>query len=114
MTLAAPHAPAAIALFKRHHMKTAKLVDVVATLSSFDQELTIYAKEPWTCDSDAIVAREPDGGGIPREARALGAVYFLEVFDATDIVADFIAMTQRATTNVEQCERVIRYAIDDA
>ncbi|ESY28146.1 hypothetical protein X747_32670 [Mesorhizobium sp. LNJC384A00] len=33
-----------------------RLIDIVARLSEFDEYDTIYASEPWTEDSDAMVA----------------------------------------------------------
>ena len=33
-----------------------RLIEVVGALDSFDSENTIYASEPWTADSDALVA----------------------------------------------------------
>jgi hypothetical protein len=47
-------------------MSPRKLLDVVANLSSFDGEFTIYAKKPWGCDSLAAVALEPLEGGALR------------------------------------------------
>lgn len=46
--------------------QVAKLGDVIDRLAEFDSEYTIYAAEPWTEKSEAVVAREPDaGGGCP-------------------------------------------------
>jgi hypothetical protein len=59
-----------------------RIVDIVADLAAHDEELTIYAKEPWSCDSEAVLAREPDAGGLPPEAAAIGATYFIEVESA--------------------------------
>lgn len=95
-------------------MNAMKLVDIVGDLSSYDDELTIYAKEPWTCDSEAILAREPDSGGVPQEAAAIGATYFVELFVAKEFLEGWRDSEQRAVSSREQCERLIHYAVHDA
>lgn len=95
-------------------MGATKLIDVVANLGSYDSELTIYASKPWTCDSVAIVAHEPDRGGVPPEAESSGAEYFIEVFVAKEFLEGWIASEGRPTSAREQCERLIQYAIYDA
>lgn len=95
-------------------MSTSKLIDIVASLGSYDPEFTIYAAKPWTCDSDAVVAHEPDQGGLPREAESCGAEYFIEVFVAKEFLEGWIAAEGRPTSDREQCERLIRYAVHDA
>ena len=93
-------------------MRTAKLIDVVANLESYDADLTIYATKPWTCESDALVAREPAEGGVPPEARMCRAEYFLEIFVANEVLEGWFAAARPSTR--ERCDRLIRYAIDDA
>jgi hypothetical protein len=46
-----------------------KLIELIRDLESLDEEDTIYAAEPWNDDSEAIVAREPDAGGLPPKRR---------------------------------------------
>ena len=95
-------------------MSTSKLIEVVANLASYDPEMTIYAPKPWSCDSEAIVVREPDEGGLPREAKSCGAVYFIEVFVAKEFLDGWTASKARSISAREQCERLIQYAINDA
>ena len=95
-------------------MTPQKLIDVVANLASFDRELTIYATKPWSPDSATVVAREPDEGGAPNEAKAIGAKYFIEIFIAKDVLDGSIAMEGRAMSIPEQCDRLIHYATYDA
>lgn len=90
------------------------LSEVVRTLAALDSELTIYAVPPWTCDATALVHREPDDGAVPDEAKVLGAVYFLEVAIALEVLSEWRPFPDRAPTDQERCERVIRYAINDA
>ena len=91
-----------------------RIVDIVADLAAHGEGLTIYAREPWSCDSEAVLAREPDAGGLPPEATAIGAVYFIEVFVANEFLDDWRASQQRSVTAKEQCQRLIQYAINDA
>lgn len=91
-----------------------KLVDIVADLATQDEDLTIYAKEPWACDSEAVLAREPDAGGLPTKAVTIDAAYFIEVFIANEFLEGWRDSQQRTTSAQEQCERLIEYAINDA
>ena len=50
--------------------------DIIERLASLDGDSTIYAAKPWTAGATAIVAPEPDAGGLPVEATRLGLEYF--------------------------------------
>lgn len=91
-----------------------QLIDVIKSVDEIDDELTIYATEPFTCDSRAIVAPEPEEGGSPTEAKSSNAVYFLEVFEAQQFLEGWVASKGGVASAQERCERLIRYAIDDA
>ncbi|HVT30417.1 MAG TPA: hypothetical protein VHE81_20570 [Lacipirellulaceae bacterium] len=91
-----------------------KLSDVVARLDSLDREATIYAAQPWTSESSAVVETEPSSGGLPEAAAQCGMAYFLEVFVAHDFVEDWEASLDKSPSAAERCERLIRYAVDDA
>ena len=91
-----------------------KLSDVLAQLDSLDREATIYAAQPWTHDSAAIVEAEPSSGGLPEAAAQRGMAYFLEVFVAHDFVEDWEASLDKPPSAAERCDRLIRYAVDDA
>lgn len=94
--------------------QVARLNDVVGRLSEFDSEDTIYASEPWTEQSEAMVAREPDAGGLPPEVSDAGMKYFLEVSIAQEFVEDWLASLDVQPTPSAVCRRVIDYAINDA
>lgn len=94
--------------------QVARLGDVIDRLSELDSEDTIYASEPWTEQSEAIVAREPDAGGLPLEASDAGMKYFLEVSIAQDFVEDWLASLNERQMPSTVCQRVIDYAINDA
>jgi len=91
-----------------------KLGDVLSRLASLDQDATIYAAEPWMYESPAVVATEPDSGGIPEEAASRGFKYFLEVSLAGDFLEGWEATLVETPNTQERCDRIIRYAIDDA
>jgi hypothetical protein len=95
-----------------------KLIELVGHLAELDDEDTIYAREPWTEDSDAMVAREdPDRKpyGIPLEAAEAGLAYFLEVFIARDEVLEgWIASLDEKPTLTAICQQLIYYATYDA
>jgi len=99
--------------------KIVKLVKLVERLAELDVEDTIYACEPWTADSDAMVAREDlepvRPFGVPREAAEAGMTYFLDVFTARDeFLEGWIASLDEKPTLAAICQRLIAYAINDA
>ena len=90
------------------------LLDVIAQLDDLDAESTIYAMEPWTSSSSAIVAYEPTSGGLPESANELGLKYFLEVFLAKEILEDWAATLPAKPDDLKKCRRLIDYAVNDA
>lgn len=93
------------------------LSDLIDRLDSFDEEKTIYAKQPWHPDAIAIVAivaDEPDEGDIPDEASKVGAEYFLEIFLASEFLEGWTSHLDKAPTVEEKCLRLIKYAENDA
>jgi|SRR5579883_591200 len=100
--------------------KIVKLIQLVERLDELDEEEIIFAREPWTEDSDAIVVLDPDSDAepvpyqIPPEAAAAGMTYFLEVFIAREVVEGWTASLDEKPTLAATCRRVIEYAINDA
>lgn len=91
-----------------------KLIEAVEQLDALDQESTIYASEPWTSESNALVALEPSDGGLPPAAEAVGLKYFLEVFIAREFIEGWLASLGAEPTLREKCSRLIQYAVNDA
>lgn len=91
-----------------------RLGDLLDRLASLDEDATIYAAEPWTDESTAIVAIEPPAGDLPEEAARRGLKYFLEVHVARDVLAGWEATLSQPPTTQERRARLIRYAIHDA
>jgi hypothetical protein len=90
------------------------LLEAIRDLDSSDEGSTIYAAEPWSADSLAVVAPEPDTGGLPAEAQKPGLKYFLEVFVARDFLEGWVGSLNAEPTTQEKVARLIKYAITDA
>jgi hypothetical protein len=88
------------------------LIEAIGNLEKHDAEATIYAAEPWGDESQAVIAFEPEEGGVPVEAENLS--YFLEVFVARDFLEDWEPTLQSQPTLQDRCARLIQYAINDA
>lgn len=93
---------------------TMKLIEAIRDLDILDEEGTIHASQPWAENSEAIVAHEPESGGLPDEAEQLGLIYFLDVFIARDFVESWMASLDAQPTLQQKCARLIEYAITDA
>lgn len=83
-------------------------------LDTFDEGDTIYCREPWTRDAVALVAREPESGGLPDEASRLGLRYFLEVAIAKEVRDGLEENLGASPFHEKLCDRIVRYAIYDA
>ena len=91
-----------------------KLITVVRDLDTLDERSTIYASGPWSETSEAIVAYEPEAGGMPAKAERLNLKYFLEVFIARDFIESWTANCETRPTLQQICTRLIEYAANDA
>ena len=91
-----------------------KLIELVQDLDALDEQSTIYASQPWTETSEAIVAHEPEAGGTPAEAKRLGLKYFLEIFIAREFIEGWMANFDTQPTLQQKCARLIQYAANDA
>jgi hypothetical protein len=94
--------------------KKMKLIELVRDLDALDKRGTIYASQPWSEASEAIVAYEPEAGGMPAEAEHLQLKYFLEVFIARDFIEGWIANCRTPPTLEQKCAGLIEYAANDA
>lgn len=90
-----------------------KLMEVTRLIHQLDPEQTIYAKEPWCVDSEAVIAAEEEGSLVPERLARQGFSYFLEVSIASEIIPD-LSHVQPSFTLEQWCERLIRYAENDA
>jgi hypothetical protein len=93
---------------------TMTLLEVIRDLSSLDESDTIYAVEPWTENSEVILAPEQAVGGLPESVKKLGMKYFLEVNLARDFIEGWKANLNFEPNLHEKCARIIKYAVTDA
>lgn len=92
------------------------LIEIAAAYKELDAEDTIFAKKPWTGQSEAVVMRDVDGR-VPDEAKSLGLDYFLEISITNEFLDAWVdwSRTQGAEPTLEQkCQRLIQYATYDA
>jgi hypothetical protein len=89
------------------------LLEITEKLGELNREHTIYAAKPWSTNSAAVVAEEPQHG-LPGAAAEQGMSYFLEVFIARDFLDDWQATSPKKFSVQERCQRLIDYAINDA
>ncbi len=88
------------------------LLEAVQKMPKADDDLTIYARQPWSPRAEAVLAIE--GSEEEVEAKARGFEYFLEVFIAREFLDDWRPTQRKAPTDLECCERLIGYAVNDA
>ncbi|KAB2346896.1 hypothetical protein [Actinomadura rudentiformis] len=83
-----------------------------ADLAETDDDLTVFASEPWTADSDATATPNPDDIARPDPQ---GRTYLLEISLIHDVLETWSAHHAGARPSPQQaCEAVIYYAEHDA
>lgn len=90
------------------------LLEAVEQIESEDINATIYASEPWTPQSIAMIIEEDSAGGPPAAASASNLTYFIEVEIAQRFLEDLQGSAQRLKSSVDICRRLIADAEDDA
>jgi len=90
-----------------------RLIDVIARLDEYSDELTIYSQPDATAHSEAVVRAEPDDGSI-RPPGAGGLQYVLEISTAKEVIDVWQQWRGRAATPEEACRAVLHYASHDA
>lgn len=94
-------------------MGVAMLRDALASIDGFDEEATIYAREPWGPTSAAVIAIE--GEESATKAISEGFTYLLEVSLAKDVIDVWSAWRSGDVPSADQrCEAVVYYAMNDA
>jgi hypothetical protein len=73
-----------------------------------DDDTTIYVEQPWSCEADAILVSPSPQRTDPVEQEGRTYDYFLETFTIGEVLGGQFASEK------DFCERLIRYAIDDA
>ncbi len=89
------------------------LFELVLKVGDLNQEETIYAKQPWSSESEAVVRIEDEELLIPKDLELEGYDYFLEVDSALELKKDLIKAGS-IKDDLSICNRIIQYAINDA
>ena len=95
-----------------------KLIDAVCGLAALHGDDVLFAREPWTAESETIVVRmddedSPDDAYRAREADAIAHGYsdFMWVYLIRESFGDWLAASD--VSREEKCARIIRYAAND-
>ncbi|MGH3388892.1 MAG: hypothetical protein ACRDOO_08440 [Actinomadura sp.] len=88
------------------------LEELMAIVQKFDEDQTVYVREPWTPDATVVVTLEPEDGTLPPEAQ--GHANLLDVFLINDILDTWRAHHGTTASPREAAEAVIHYAGHDA
>ncbi|MDX6251259.1 MAG: hypothetical protein QOF10_4619 [Kribbellaceae bacterium] len=103
---------AMLGVSEARNAKMSKLGDVVQGIEQTDNALTIYAVKPWSADSDALLAVEPDQGApeVPK-----GMEYCLEASLVKEVIEVWSEWREGAVpTAADRMEAVLYYAEYDA
>ena len=87
-------------------------MELTQQLYCLDENMTVYAKKPWYCDTEVELHIEPEDGRAP-ENLSIGYDYFIEVFIAKEVIPD-LKHVDPSFTLEQWCERLIDYAENDA
>ena len=79
-----------------------ELFKVIQELDAIDKDSTIYAAQPWTENSIAMVLPESEIGRIPQEAVECDLKYFIEVFIAHEFLTDWETNLDKTPTIQEK------------
>jgi hypothetical protein len=88
------------------------LRELLVSRHDWTEEETIYVVEPWSRDAEALLTNEAPDATDPIFRSGKRYAYFLEGFIARDFLDDLGASINDVSQ--EACDRLIRYAIDDA
>lgn len=88
-----------------------KLRELLRGRRNWSDEDTIYVVEPWGGDADALLSIATPDTTSPIIENGQSYAYFLEGFIARDFLDDLAAPDD---VDDAACERLIRYATDDA
>jgi hypothetical protein len=93
-----------------------KLIELVELATGWNgEDATIYVTKPWAPDAEATMVFPAPYETTPIERDGRTYQYFLEGFIAREVLEDYAAAGQGADASTRQlCERLIRYAENDA
>ena len=88
------------------------LRELLASRRDWADDETIYVIEPWSGNAEAVISTEAADTTDPLVQSGKRYAYFLEGFIARDFLDDLGASADEVSE--EACDRLIRYAVDDA
>ena len=92
-----------------------RLIEAIRDSADWGDDLVIYVLAPWSPDADTVFVVAEGNSAEPVTFHGRQYDYFLETFIARDFIEDFAASLEGASaTERDRCERLIRYAQDDA
>lgn len=92
------------------------LIELLRSVAEWnDDDTTIFVTQPWSCEAAAILVTPAPEAAEPIQQDATSYDYFIETFIAREFLEGFAASEEGASaTERHRCERLIRYAQDDA
>lgn len=93
-----------------------RLIELLQQVAEWnDEEASIYAAQPWSCDSEAVLVTPAPNTTEPIRRGETSYDYFLEAIIAREVIEDYAASGEGGeASNRQRCERLIRYALSDA
>jgi hypothetical protein len=91
-------------------MKLINALDQIQEIQDNNNDV-IFAKKPWTLDSEADIKPLDIELRVPKEIIDIGLTYFLEINVAKEVLEVF---NERVPTNEERYALLIYYAENDA
>ncbi len=86
------------------------LEQLIGGLSEIPEDECIFARKPWSPNSEAITTRLEEDFKVPRNLTAVGLEYFLEVHVAKEVLKVF---GDRPASKEDQLHLLIFYADND-
>lgn len=90
------------------------LLEMIKSIDSLDENLTVYAAEPWEPNSHVILQVQPEDGTTPQHLLNEGFCYFMELYLIKEFIGDWSVTLVSPISALDTCLRVIEYAINDA
>lgn len=88
-----------------------KLAEVIEHLEELDENAILCIRQPWTVTSECEVVAPDENLAVPKEIKAAGLAYFLEVHVAKEVVGVF---KDKPVTLDEKARLLLFYAENDA
>ena len=107
---------ASFAFSRVFHIKTLgmKLIDLVNSIGSIDEEAIIFQEDRENFESDIILSFLEEGDEAVKFENGKKYYYLLEVFLAKEFIEDWVASLDYAPTTEQIAKRLHDYAVNDA